>query len=114
MDPSDHYSLQRVDKTHSKKFKTTADRYLVEVHDIPPQTDVSQALELLRNILRDISETILGDIPDNDFIRITINSGLLDYSISIPFCLRGNFNIDRILDEVERVVQSQRDWLLQG
>ena len=114
MEPSDHYTIQSVDKTHSKKFKTTADRYLIDIHDLPPQNDISDALEILRNILTDIAHTILRDIPENDFVRITINSNFLDYSISIPFCLRGNFNIDRILDEVERVVQSQRDWLLQG
>ena len=45
-------------------------------------------------------------------LRLVISSPNLDFPILIPFCQRGNFDIGRILDQVEKVVQSKFQWLL--
>ena len=108
------FNIESVSKTNSKKFKTTANRYLIKVNDIPPQQDIPSALRLLRQILNDLVDQILHELPQHDMVRLVISSPFLDYPMSIPFVLRGNFDIDRILEEVERVIQSQFRWLLEG
>ena len=109
------FNLRRVDQTHSKKFNTKCTRYLVDITDIPPQANIPDAVNTLRQILHDITDEILHGVPDNDMVRLVITSDRdLDTPISIPFCLRQNFDIDRVLDVVERVAQSKRKWLLEG
>ena len=105
---------QQRSRVNIKKIRTEAKRYIININGIPEQTDVRRAIELLHSILNDIAFNILGNIPDNDMLRLVTSSLNLDFPILIPFCLRGNFDIGRILDQVEKVVQSKFQWLLTG
>ena len=71
--PSQLFNIESVTATNSKKFKTRANRYLITVNDIPPQQDIGGALRLLRQILNDIVDEILHEIPQHDMIRLVIS-----------------------------------------
>ena len=113
MSQAGRYNIDRVSSTHSRKFNTRAERYLINVERMPAQLDIPQALGYLRNLLDDIVRTVLRDVDQRDFVRLVITSpdGLLQTPISIPFVRRDNLSIDRIMDYVEKIVQSAFRWL---
>ena len=44
---------------------------------------------------------------ENDFIRIALETPELDYPIQLPLMKKAELNVDYLLSEVERVLQSQ-------
>ena len=52
--------------------------------------------------------------PATDRVRLSIISPHLSHAIWIPFIPPSELTVSRILKSVERVLQSARDWLLQG
>ena len=116
MDPGQQYHLNLVSSTNSRKFNTRAERYQINVNPMPPQTDLAQAVAYLRDILDHILQNILTYVDPRDFVRLVITSpdGLLQTPISIPFLRCDNLTVDRIMDYIEKIVQSAFRWLLEG
>ena len=110
------YHVDKVSSTQSRKFNTRAERYVINVERMPAQLDIPQALVYLRDLLDDIVTNVLRDVHDHDFVRLVITSPgrLIQTPISIPFVRRDNLSIDRIMDYVEKIVQSAFRWLLEG
>ena len=59
---------------------------------------------------------MFGDITafaaDDDLIYLTVESGQLDFPIVLPFIEKRNLTVDRFLSEVERVLQSHEEFVL--
>ena len=81
---------------------------------LPANNNVEEAMVFLRNILNDIIDRVLTQIQDRDFLRIVIQSGVLETPISIPFVRRDNWDINRLMARIEDIVQSAKEWLLRG
>ena len=52
-------------------------------------------------------------MADNDLLRFVLQSRSLDYPISLPFMPRHELKAERIMDEVQRVLQSNEQVSLQ-
>ena len=50
-------------------------------------------------------------IPEQDRVRFTLNSANLEREVWIPFMAPSELTADRVMTEVDRVLQSKRDWL---
>ena len=59
-----------------------------------------------------VNEMTLG-MADNDLVRFVLQSKSLDYHISLPFMPRHELNAERIMGEVQRVLQSNENVNLQ-
>ena len=47
-------------------------------------------------------------------VRLTLNAPRLDHEIWLPFMKRDHLTADRIMIEAERVLQSKKEWVLDG
>ena len=59
----------------------------------------------------DILSEISADVQPHDMVRLTINSPLLSHEIWLPFMRPDQLDADRVMVEVDRVIQSNDEWL---
>jgi hypothetical protein len=55
---------------------------------------------------------VIEDIPENDQVRFVLQSPQLEHPISIPFLSASRLTTERILAQIERVVQSNHEFRL--
>ena len=58
------------------------------------------------NIFDSLVDEMAMGMADNDLVHFVLQSRSLDYPISLPFMLRHELNTDKIISEVQRVLQS--------
>ena len=61
----------------------------------------------------DVLEELTGDVQPHDRVRLTLSSRSLHHEIWLPFMSPDELTADRVMTEVERVVQSNDTWLLE-
>lgn len=98
-DALDFYNIEKVSEKKIEKFKSTASYYKITVNDIAVR-DLS------------ISDRIAVDIPSNDLVRVSMDNPELDYPIVLPFMRRSSLTVERILAEIERVLQSYEQFVI--
>ena len=60
-----------------------------------------------------VNEMTTG-MANNDLVRFVLQSQSLQYPISLPFMPRHELNAERIMGEVQRVLQSNEDVNLEA
>ena len=63
-------------------------------------------------IVSDLLERLMRDVENHHRVRLTVSSTRLSHEIWLPYMSPEQLTADRVLVEVERVLQSQKDWLL--
>ena len=91
------------------KFRTTASVYKVKFKDVEVTDDVLSALKVLFSSLFD--EMTKGS-KSNDLVMMTIQSPSLDYPIVIPMDKLSTLTTDRFMAELERVLQSNEEFVI--
>ena len=107
----DHYTLRQIDSRNVRKFNTTATDYLLSLH---AQSEDQPLLEQLGNIFDSLVDEMTAGMADNDLVRFVLQSRFLDYPISLPFMPLHELNAERIMGEVQRVLQSNEQVSLQS
>ena len=102
-DPSDFYTLERVSERKIEKFKTKAVYYKIGIKDVEVR-DLPNILKTLKTLFNSIIERIAENIPSNDLVRVTIDNPQLDFPIVLHFMRRSEFTVDRLLNEIEKVL----------
>ena len=69
-------------------------------------------MDQLGKIFDSLVDEMTG-MADNDLVRFVLQSRLLEYPISLPFMLRHELNAERIMNEVQRILQSNKQVNLQ-
>ena len=110
-DPSDFYTLERVSERKIEKFKTKAVYYKIGIKDVEVR-DLPNILKTLKTLFNSIIERIAENIPSNDLVRVTIDNPQLDFPIVLPFMRRSEFTVDRLLNEIEKVLQSYEQFVV--
>ncbi|XP_053406272.1 uncharacterized protein LOC128559126 [Mercenaria mercenaria] len=59
---------------------------------------------ILDNVMRDLSST--------DLVRVSLDNAELDFPIVLPFMKRYQLTVERLLSEIERVLQSYEEFVL--
>ena len=107
---NNHYTLRQIASRNVRKFNTTATDYLLSLH---AQSEDQPLLDQLGNIFYSLVDEMRAGMTDNDPVRFVLQSRSLDYPISLPFMSRHEMNAERIMDEVQRVLQSNEQVNLQ-
>lgn len=110
-DPSSMYTIQKVSDRKIEKFKTTATYYKISVNDIE-EKELSNILKILRKLLHSILNNVTEHISSSDLVRMSIDNPQLDFPIVLPFMRRSELTINRVLSEIERVLQSYEQFVL--
>jgi hypothetical protein len=74
--------------------------------------ELSQFHERLHEIFTSLLSEVVEDVPENDQVRFVLQSPQLDSPISLPFLHASQLTTERILAEIERVVQSNHEFRL--
>ncbi len=101
----------KIRQQNIKKFGTTATSYNVQFKELEV-VDVPDILKTLKQLFGAIIEDVTLNAKPNDMMRIAIECPTLDYPIVIPFVQVQHITADRVLSEIERVIQSNEDFVL--
>ena len=108
----DYYRIKPVRDHHSQKFNMTAKNYSVRFNN---QLDNVNLLES-QNRTYDIFDHLLKDVTEGmnstDQVRFVLSSNQLQFPISLPFCPLEQLTTEKVLAQVEKVVQSNEEFRL--
>jgi len=108
-DPSQFYEIRKIKEQRMNKFRATSTSYKVTFKDIEVTEDVLSTLKkLFKAIIVELTKTSKTD----DLVRLTVQTPSLDYPIVIPFMKVIELTVDRFMSEIERVLQSNEDFVI--
>lgn len=74
--------------------------------------DLPNILKTLKVIFQSIMTRITENIPSDDLLRISMDNPELDFPIVLRFMPRSSLTVDRLLSEIERVLQSYEQFVV--
>ena len=105
-----HYTLREMTRRKVLKFNTTGIDYYLTLN---PQSNGVPLMDQLGEIFDSLVNEMTIRMADNDLVRFVLQSKSLDYPISLPFMPRNKLNAERMMGEVQRVLQSSENVNLQ-
>ena len=108
----DRYVIENVKKVNIKKFRTKGTNYSLRFNNIMADVEIKDVHERLHEVFQHILNDTIGDVPSRDQVRVVIHSTPLEYPIAFPFKPAQALTTERILSEVQRVVQSNQHFRL--
>jgi hypothetical protein len=109
---NNYFTVMSVKQVQVKKFKTTRTDYTVRFTNTFANMQLSQYHNQLHEIFGSLLDAVIKDVPENDQVRFVLQSSQLEHPISIPFLFASRLTTERILAQIERVVQSNHEFRL--
>jgi hypothetical protein len=109
---SNYFTVTNVKQVKVKKFRTTGTDYTVRFTNTFANMELSQFHGRLHEIFSSLLSEVVRDVPENDQVHFVLQSPQLDSPISLPFLHASRLTTERILAEIERVVQSNHEFRL--
>ena len=106
------YQKESVTKHHSKKFGMTATDHTIRFNSVLNELDLIESYERTQAIFEHILKDVTRDMNEKDQVRFVLRSDQLDTPISIPFMSVEQLTTERVFSQIERVIQSNRDFRL--
>ena len=108
----DFYEKESVTKTKSKKFRMSATDHRVRFNNVVSQLDLIESYQRTQAIFEHLLNDVTQDMNDQDQVRFVLRSDQLDTPISMPFMPVEQLTPERVFSQIERVIQSNRDFRL--
>ena len=108
----DYYQIKPGIEHHSKKFNIMAKNYTVHFNNALGNVDLLESRNRTYGIFDRLIEDVTEGINPNDQVRFVLRSDQLQTPISIPFCPLEELTVEKVLSNVEKVVQSNEDFRL--
>jgi hypothetical protein len=105
------YHMEKINEKSIEKFNTTASYYKIKIKDLEVR-DLPNILKTLKVIFESIVTTLTKHIPSNDLVRVSMDNPELDFQIVLRFMPRSSLTVDRLLSEIERVLQSYEQFVI--
>ena len=109
---SNYFTVMKAKQVRVKKFRTTGTDYTVRFTNTFANMELSQYHNQLHGIFESLLNNVIKDVPENDQVRFVLQSPQLEHPISIPFLSASRLTTERILAQIERVVQSNHEFRL--
>lgn len=110
-DPAQYYNMLKVSEKKIEKFNTSASYYKISFNDLEV-TGLGEILKTLKIIFQSIIDRATQEISSSDLVRVSVDNPELDFPIVLPFMKRSAFTVNRLLSEIERVLQSYEQFVL--
>lgn len=109
-------SISKENEFYSNKFRTHGKIISVNFNYNPSKKlyDIIDILEEIEDKFEYIFTTLISEYDDDDQIRISLKHDDLDFDIFIPYRLKRFLKVDNIMNEIIKVSQSKREFLLSG
>ena len=108
----DYYQIKPGIEHHSKKFNMMAKNYGVHFNNALGNMDLLESRNRTYGIFDRLIEDVTKGINPNDQVRFVLRSDQLQTPISIPFCPLEELTVEKVLSNIEKVVQSNEDFRL--
>ena len=108
----DFYELESVTKHKSKKFRMTATDHTIRFNNVLSELDLIESYERTQAILEHLLNDVTRDMNGKDQVRFVLRSDQLDTPISLPFMAAEQLTTEKVFSQIERVIQSNRDFRL--
>ena len=108
----DFYIKESVKQIKSKKFRMTAKDYTIRFNNIVSDLDLIESHQRTQAIFEHLLNDVTKEMNDRDQVRFVLRSEQLDTPISLPFMPVAQLTPERVFSQIERVVQSNRDFRL--
>ena len=108
----DFYEKESVTKHKSKKFRMTATDHTIRFNNVLNELDLIESYERTQTIFEHLLNDVTQDMNEKDQVRFVLRSEQLDTPISIPFMPVEQLTTERVFSQIERVIQSNRDFRL--
>jgi hypothetical protein len=106
---SDFYNIRLNRTRQSRKFKTNQNVYHVSIKELP-ENNPTFVRRLFRDVLKNVKQKM--GTSSNDYLRININHPSLDSPVWIEFTQSKNLTEEKILDKIEAVQQSKKEFVI--
>ena len=108
----DYYRIKPVKDYHSQKFNMMAKNYRVQfnnvLHDVNLLESQNRTYGIFDHLIRDVTQ----GMHSTDQVRFVLQSNQLQSPISLPFCSLEELTTEKVLSQVEKVVQSNEEFRL--
>ena len=108
----DFYVKESVKKTKSKKFRMTATDYTLRFNNVVSDLDLIESYQRTQEIFEHLLNDVIEGMNEKDQVRFVLRSTQLDTPISMPFMPVPQLTPERVFSQIERVIQSNRDFRL--
>ena len=108
----DFYEKESVTKHKSKKFRMTATDHTIRFKNTLNQLDLIESYERTQAIFEHLLNDVTRNMNEKDQVRFVLRSDQLDTPISMPFMAVEQLTPERVFSQIERVIQSNRDFRL--
>ena len=108
----DFYEKESVTKHKSKKFRMTATDHTIRFNNVLSELDLIESYERTQAIFEHLLNDVTRDMNGKDQVRFVLRSEQLDTPISLPFMAAEQLTTERVFSQIERVIQSNRDFRL--
>ena len=108
----DYYRIKPVRDYHSDKFNMTAKNYSVHFNNVLDNVDLLKSQNRTYGIFDHLIKDVTEGMNSTDQVRFVLSSNQLQTPISIPFCPLEELTTEKVLSQVEKVVQSNEDFRL--
>ena len=108
----DHYRIKPIREHHSQKFNMTAKNYGVRFNNVLDDVDLLESRKRTYGIFDHLIKDVTEGMNPNDQVRFVLSSKQLQTPIAIPFCSLEELTTEKVLSQVEKVVQSNEEFRL--
>ena len=106
------YVIENVKQVKSKKFRMTAMDYSIRFNNTEDDLDLVEGYERTQEIFEHLLNDITTGMDEKDQVRFVLRSTQLDTPISLPFMPVQQLTPEHVFSQIERVIQSNRDFRL--
>ena len=107
-----YYEIENVKKQYSKKFRMTSTNHTIRFNNVLDNIDLLESQQRTYAIFHHLLEDVTTDMNPNDQVRFILRSDQLQTPISIPFCSLEELTTEKVLSNIEKVVQSNEEFRL--
>ena len=108
----DYYQIKPVRKHHSQKFNMTAKNYSVRFNNVLDNVDLLESRNRTYGIFDHLIKDVTEGMNSTDQVRFVLSSNQLQTPIALPFCSLEELTTEKVLSQVEKVVQSNQEFRL--
>ena len=108
----DYYQIKPVRQHHSQKFNMTAKNYSVHFNNTLDDVNLLESRNRTYGIFDHLLEDVTEGMNPTDQVRFVLSSNQLQTPIALPFCPLEELTTEKVLSQVEKVVQSNEEFRL--
>ena len=108
------YKITKVKSKRSAKFKTVINTFKLRFNSDFYSDNIASIYRLWHAAIEHLLNTVMRNIQGRDLIQLVLHNSDLDYPIQIPFTRRDNITAEAFLAEIERVLQSFEEFVIDG